>query len=157
MAWADLLPFFPDLLVQAIQETTHQLTITLVSSRLSATCPTCQTYTQATHGWFTRRIQSLPCSGRAVVFSIQARRFRCPNPACLRRTFREDLSAVVGRYQRRTQAAARLLHSVGTVAGGQAGARLAKEMQVPTSRSTLVRSLIRKARMPNEHSTGGGG
>jgi hypothetical protein len=83
MAWTDLLPHFPGLLAQAVQETGHQLTITLISTRLSATCPTCQTCTQTGHGWFTRRIHSLPCSGRAVVFSVQARRFRCPNPTAL--------------------------------------------------------------------------
>jgi transposase len=38
-----------------------------------------------------------------VVFLVQARRFRCPNPACSRKTFREDLSALAACYQRRTQ------------------------------------------------------
>lgn len=138
MAWTDLLPHFPDLLVQTIQETGHQLTITLVSTRLSDICPSCQTCSQAGHGWFTRRIHSLPCSGCAVVFLVQAHRFRCPNPACPRKTFLEDLCALAARYQRRTQAAKGLLHSLGAVAGGQAGARLAREMQLPTSRSTRL-------------------
>lgn len=139
MAWTDLLPRFSDLLVQTVQEAGHQLTITFVSTRLSATCPTCQTCTQAGHGWFVRRLHSLPCSGRAVVFQIHARRFRCPNPACPRKTFREDLSSLATRYQRRTDASTRLLQGVGAAAGGQAGVRLAKEMQLPTSRSTLLR------------------
>jgi hypothetical protein len=30
----------------------------------------------------TAHIHSLPCLGRAVVFQIQAHRFRCPNAAC---------------------------------------------------------------------------
>jgi transposase len=37
---------------------------------------------------------------------------------------------------------------VGAVAGGQAGVRLAKEMQVPISRSTLLRGLIRQVACP---------
>jgi len=79
---------------------------------------------------------------------VQAHRFRCPNAACPRKTFREDLSVLVARYQRRTQAATQLLCSVAAVAGGQAGARLAAQMQLPTSRSTLLRCLIRRATCP---------
>lgn len=113
MAWTDLLPHFPNLLVQSIQDESPNLIITLVSTQLSALCPTCQIHTQAGHGWFVRRLHSLPCSGRAVVFQIHARRFRCPNPACPRKTFREDLSALAARYQRRTEAASRLLRCLG--------------------------------------------
>ena len=82
MSWADLLPQFPHLEIQSIQQEGQNVSITLVSTRESERCPTCQTQTQAGHGWFTRRIQSLPCSGQVVVLLIQARRFRCPNLAC---------------------------------------------------------------------------
>src|SRR6266516_4668736 len=108
MAWADLLPHFPHLQIQSIQQESQHVTIRLVSTREGDRCPTCQTQTLAGHGWFTRRIHSLPCSGQAVVLLIQARRFRCPNPACPRKTFREDLSALADRYQRWTQAATQL-------------------------------------------------
>jgi transposase len=148
MAWTDLLPHYPQLLVHAIQEENHHLTITLVSTRQSGTCPTCQTCSQAGHGWFTRRVQSLPCSGRSVVFHIQARRFRCPNAQCPRRTFREDLSCIAARYQRRTNAATRLLQGVGVEVGGQAGVRLTKQMSLPTSRPTLLRWTKRLAPCP---------
>jgi transposase len=37
---------------------------------------------------------------------------------------------------------------VAAIAGGQAGARLAAQMQLPTSRSTLLRSLVRHALCP---------
>jgi transposase len=149
MAWTDLLPHFPNLLVQSIQDESPNLIITLVSTQLSALCPTCQIHTQAGHGWFVRRLHSLPCSGRAVVFQIHARRFRCPNPACPRKTFREDLSALAARYQRRTEAAARLLLCLGAAVGGQAGARLAQQMQLPTSRSTLLRCTKRLVPHPS--------
>src|SRR5690348_17123007 len=149
MAWADLLPHFPNLLVQSIQDESPHLIITLVSTRLSASCPMCQIRTQAGHGWFVRRLHSLACSGRAVVFEIHARRFRCPNPACPRKTFREDLSALAARYQRRTDASTRLLQGVGAALGGQAGVRLAKAMQLPTSRSTLLRCTKRLVPHPS--------
>ncbi len=150
MAWADLLPHFPHLQIQSIQRESQHVTITLISTRESERCPTCQTHTQAGHGWFTRRIHSLPCLGQAVVLLIQAHRFRCPNVACPRKTFREDLSALADRYQRRTQAATQLLCSVAATAGGQPGARLAVRMQLPASRTTLLRYLMRHASHPEE-------
>ena len=148
MSWVDLLPQFPHLQLHSIQQEGQHVIITLVSTRESDQCPTCQSQTQAGHGWFTRRVQSLPCSGQAVVFLIQARRFRCLNTTCPRKTFREDLSALAARYQRRTQAATHLLHSLAAVAGGQAGARLATQVQLPASRSTLLRCLTRQVVSP---------
>lgn len=148
MAWADLLPQFPHLQMHSIQHEHEHVLITLVSTRESDRCPMCQAHSQTGHGWFTRRIHSLPCSGRAVVFLIQARRFRCLNATCPRQTFREDLSALAERYQRRTQAVTHLLCSVAAVAGGQAGARLTAQMQLPASRSTLLRCLTRQVVPP---------
>ncbi|GHO71585.1 hypothetical protein KSC_104770 [Ktedonobacter sp. SOSP1-52] len=148
MAWTDLLPPLPHLKIDSIQQEEQQILIMLVSTRESDQCPTCQTGSQAGHGWYTRRIRSLPCSGRTVIFFIRARRFRCLNPTCPRKTFREDLSALVNRYQRRTQAVTHLLCSLGAVAGGQAGACLAAQMHLPMSRSTLLRCLIRQATSP---------
>ncbi len=148
MAWADLLPQFPHLQMHSIQHEHEHVLITLVSTRESDRCPMCQAHSQAGHGWFTRRIHSLPCSGRAVVFLIQARRFRCLNATCPRQTFREDLSALAERYQRRTQAVTHLLCSVAAVAGGQAGTHLTAQMQLPASRSTLLRCLTRQVVPP---------
>ncbi len=144
MAWTDLLPHLPHLKMDSIQQEGPQILITLVSTRESDQCPTCQTNSQAGHGWFTRRIHSLPCSGQAVTFLAQARRFRCPNSACPRKTFREDLSALALRYQRRTPAATHLLSSLAAIAGGQAGACLARQIPFPTSRTTLIRCLLRQ-------------
>jgi transposase len=150
MPWADLLPHFPHLEIQSIQQECEHITITLVSTRDSDRCPTCQLQTLARHGWFTRRIQSLPSLGQAVVFLIQGRRFRCPNTDCPRKTFREDLSLLADRYQRRTQAAVHLLCSIAATAGGQPGARLAAQLPLPASRTTLLRCLMRHAVRPVE-------
>ncbi|GHO63482.1 transposase [Ktedonobacter sp. SOSP1-52] len=145
MVWTDLLPHFPHLQMDSIHQEGLLVLITLISTRETDVCPTCQTHSRAGHGWFTRRIHSLPCSGRAVVFLVQARRFRCTNPTCPRKTFREDLSALANRYQRRTQAATHLLYSLAAIAGGKAGACLARQIQFPASRSTLLRCLLRQA------------
>lgn len=145
LAWADLLPHVPHLEIQSIQHGHQHVTVTLVSTRESDWCPTCQTQTVARHGWLTRPIQRLPGSDQAVVFLIHGRRFRCPNAVCPRKTFREDLSALADREQRRTHAATHLLCSIAAIAGGQPGARLAAQRQLPVRRMTLLRSLLRHA------------
>jgi hypothetical protein len=156
MAWTDLLPHFPALLVQAIQETGHQLMIPLVSTRLSARCPTGQTSTQATHGWFTRSIPRLPCSGRSVVCSIPARRFRCPHPACLRRTVREDLSGSGWPLSKTYPSGCPSFAQRGR-AGGWPGWRAFRHRAAgaPQPLHAVARSHP-PSRMPNERSTGGG-
>lgn len=148
MAWTDLLPPLPSLQMDSIQQEDQQILITLVSTRESDVCPTCQTRSCAGHGWFTRCVQSLPCSGRVTVLLVQARRFRCPNLSCPRKTFRENLSALADRYQRRTQAATHLLSNLAAIAGGQAGACLARQLALPASRSTVLRCLLHQVAPP---------
>jgi len=151
MAWTDLLPQLPYLQMDSIHQKDQQVLITLVSTREIDQCPTCHTCSQAGHGWFTRCIHSLPCSGQTVTFLVHARRFRCLNPACPRKSFREDLSMLALRYQRRTPAATCLLSSLAAIAGGQAGACLARQLSLPTSRSTLLRCLLRQVVVPSSN------
>ena len=87
MAWVDLLPQFPHLQIHSIQQEGQHVVINLVSTRDSKRCSLCQTQTQKGHGWFTRRIHSLPCSGMAVVFLIQAWCFHGLTPLALARCF----------------------------------------------------------------------
>jgi hypothetical protein len=65
-------------------------------------------------------------------------------------TFREDLSALADRYQRRTQTATHLLCSIAATAGCQPGTHLAADMQLPASRMTLQRCLLRNVTSPVE-------
>jgi hypothetical protein len=47
MTWTDLLPPLPSLKMDSIQQEGRQMLITLVSTRESDQCPTCQTNSQA--------------------------------------------------------------------------------------------------------------
>jgi transposase len=73
------------------------------------------------------------------------RRFKCLNAGCARRTFAEDILALAGRHQRRTQSRSRALHALGHALGGEAAARLAAELGLGTSADTVLRELRRSA------------
>jgi transposase len=65
-------------------------------------CPSCGTVTERRHDHYKRRPLDLPWRGAVVRLVVRVRRFVCPNPACARRTFAEDLGAGVLRRARRT-------------------------------------------------------
>ena len=67
------------------------LTITTSPRQKSAPCPTCGEPSQRVHSRYLRQLHDLPWQGRPVTIKVQARRFRCANSSCPRRTFAEHL------------------------------------------------------------------
>jgi transposase len=136
-----LLGLPPRLAIESLCRTSTALTISLVSTTAAACCPQCGANAKRIHSRYQRTVADLPCGGYQVVLRFWARRFFCPNAACVLRLFAERFSAFVERYARRTT---RLLHAVraiGFTAGGEAGARLARHLHLPTSASTLLRAI----------------
>jgi len=87
-------------------------------------------------------VSDLPLGGLPVVLHIHARKFFCRTPSCPRRIFTERLPEFVTPYARRSQALRAALRRVALATGGEAGARLAAALAMPTSPATLLR-LIR--------------
>ena len=79
---------------------------------------------------------------------LDVRRFRCPNPACGRKTFVEPLPLLVAPHAQRTRAVQDLLRIIGEVVGGEAGARLSQRLAMKCSPDTLLR-LGRCATLPS--------
>jgi hypothetical protein len=75
---------------------------------------------------------------------IWARRFFCSEPRCERKIFAERFANLLPRHGRRTGRVTRLLVAIAQRGGGQAGARLAPAVGVPTSPHTLRRTLRRR-------------
>jgi hypothetical protein len=73
-----------------------------------------------------------------VVISLQVRRLVCPAQGCPRQTFREQVSGLLERYQRRTSRLTGQLAAVVKELAGRAGARLAAVLAVAVSRSTAA-------------------
>ena len=84
-------------------------------------------------------LHDLPWQGRPVMIHVTARRFHCLNRLCARRTFAERLTGVTRLSCRRTERLRDLQRHLGLALGGEAGARLATRISVPTSPATLLR------------------
>jgi transposase len=127
------------LLVQQVVPAPDQVTIVATARQPTADCPTCRRPSGRVHSRYERRLRDLPWQGRPVVLRLRARRFRCPNPVCPRRTFAERLVHVAAAAARRTGRLADLQRQVALAAGGEAGSRLAGRLAMPASPDTLLR------------------
>jgi transposase len=119
----------------------------LTATAPTAACPRCAVSSSSIHSRYQRHLTDLSWGRRAVHLHLIVRKFRCRNPTCARRIFTERLPALVAAYARKTGHLVAALRAIGVALGGNAGARLAAHLRLPTSPSTLLR-LVRAAPMP---------
>ncbi len=79
------------------------LTITAVSTQNHPACPLCGTTATRRHSRYTRHVADLPCGGQPVRLLIQARKYFCQEPTCVRKIFVERLTPFVAPQARVTQ------------------------------------------------------
>lgn len=114
------------------------VTVEADQCRCIAECPTCGSASRRVQSNYRRKLRDLPSHGRVVTIHVSARRFRCLNPCCVRKTFAERLDdAMVS--ARRTKRLGDLQRHLGLALGGEAGTRLAERVAVPISADTLLR------------------
>jgi transposase len=111
----------------------------VASTAPTGSCPVCHTPSDRVHSHYRRTVADLPCHGRPVALRLLVRRFRCANPACPRLVFCERLGGLLGPRARSTTRLTDAHRAVGFALGGEAGARLADELEMPTSADTLLR------------------
>ena len=139
-----LLPLIPaGLLVQQLLPSPDHVIIETTPGQQSAACPDCGVPSERVHSLYGRTLGDLPWQGQVVTLRVQARRFRCLAPSCPRQTFAECLTGVAPRSARRTERLGDLQRHLGLALGGEAGARLAERLAVPTSADTLLRMTVR--------------
>jgi transposase len=93
---------------------------------------------------YRRRLRDLPWEGIPVRIELRVRRFFCDSDNCPQRIFTEQLSKTAPRYARRTSRLSVALERITLALGGSAGSRLAEQLGIPASDSTLLRQLRRK-------------
>lgn len=103
------------------------------------------------HSRYQRRLTDLPGQGRAIRVELLARRFFCAAADCPRRIFTERLPEIVAVRGRTTTRLHDAHCDIGLALGGEAGARLAARLAMPTSPDTLLRR-VRQAPLP-QHAT----
>src|SRR3569833_1878814 len=140
-----LLSFIPRALrVLRVLPSTDHVTVEAGSWRCAAECPACGSASQRIHSNYTRKLRDLPSHGRSVIIHVAARRFRCLNAACVRKTFAERLDdALVS--ARRTKRLGDLQRYMRQAIGSEAGTRLAERDAVPISADTLLRMVASTA------------
>ncbi|HSF34088.1 MAG TPA: ISL3 family transposase [Candidatus Tectomicrobia bacterium] len=120
----------------------------LTATAPTATCPSCAVPSSAIHSRYQRHPTDLPWGTCAVRLQLMVRKFVCRNWACTRRIFTERLPDVVAPHARKTHRLITVLRALGVALGGNAGARLALRLRLPTSPASLLR-LVRTAPVPS--------
>ena len=128
---------------ESVVRTTAGIEIKARLVRYPGVCPKCQQLSDQIHGYYERVLMDLPVSQFQVRIKLRARRYRCLTPSCNQRTFSQRIGGFFEPYQRATNRLLTSLYHIAQVAGGQAGARLANKLAMPTSGSTLLRIIRR--------------
>src|SRR5215207_7040622 len=103
-----------------------------------ARCPMCGRSSRRVHGRYTRTLADLPWGGVPVRLRVRVRKFFCDGPSCVRKIFAERLEAVARPFARGTDRQREALEWIAFALGGEAGARLARELGLLVSPATLL-------------------
>ena len=131
----------PELHIQTLTVNNNKVSITAQSKAAAAACPQCGVISHRIHSYYWRKGKDLPISGQLTNLQIEARRFRCMNQDCAKRTFVQRFDCLPFKAQRTARQKV-VLQAIAFGLGGEAGCRLATQLQMPVSADTLLR-LIR--------------
>src|SRR5262249_48525774 len=130
-----------------VETTSSTCTLLVRSAADAARCPLCNQTSERVHSRYVRNLADLPSQGQSLLIRLQVRRFLCTNSQCSRRIFAERFPFAPAFA--RTTIRLRDLHAeIGLLLGGEAGARLATRLAVPTSPDTLLRRVRQRALAP---------
>jgi transposase len=141
-----ILPDLSDLVIEQVS-ISNDVTVTVRAASPTAPCPCCGTSSKRVQSRYTRALRDLPASGRPVHLVLQVRRFFCEENTCVREIFAERFPALTLPRVKFTLRLQEALREVGFALGGEAGARLGKQLSIPGSPDTLLR-LVKGADLP---------
>ena len=141
MISSSLLALPDDVVVDQVHVLYECATVVLRSITLSAACPLCSHLATHVHSRYQRMIADVPSGGHQVVLALLVRKFFCQNSQCPRRIFAERLPDVVRPRARMTLRFCAALEAIGFATSGEAGARLATLLGMPTSPATVLRRI----------------
>jgi transposase len=131
--------------ISRVLPTTADVTIEASLARSPVACPDCGLPSRRLHSHYPRVLRDLPWQGRPATIRVMARRFRCLNLLCARKTFAERLGSVAPTSARRTARLGDLQRHVAFALGGEAASRLSKRLAISTSPDTLLRMAAKPA------------
>jgi len=89
MEGSPFLPLPQGMVIDQVQVTDAQLTVTVISTRAEAACPGCGGSSEHMHSQYQRTVNDVPCGGRTVVLRLRVRKFFCLQLCCPRKVFAE--------------------------------------------------------------------
>jgi len=114
------------------------VTIYAATANTAAKCPLCEQPSRQIHGCYIRTLADLPWCGKPVRLRVRVRKFFCDEASCERRIFAERLEKVALPFARGTGRQREALEWIAFALGGEAGARLARELGLLVSPDTLL-------------------
>src|SRR6266487_3685273 len=141
-----ILPDLSDLVIEQVS-ITNDVTVTVRATSPTASCPCCGTISKWVQSRYTRTLRDLPASGRPVHLVIRVRRFFCQESTCVRKIFAERFPSLTLPRMKFTLRLQEALRQMGFALGGEAGARLGRQLSIPGSPDTLLR-LVKGADLP---------
>jgi transposase len=141
-----ILPDLSDLVVEQVS-ITNEVTVTVQAASSTAPCPWCGTISKRVQSRYMRTLRDLPASGRSVHLIVRVRRFFCQESACPRKIFAERFPSLTLPRAKFTLRLQEALREMGFALGGEAGARLGKQLSIPGSPDTLLR-LVKGVQLP---------
>lgn len=143
-----LTPSSTELHLEHLSIRSGQITVVAHARRPHARCPCCSVPSRRIHSRYLRHLADLPWQGIPVAIELHTRRFFCDTPACVQRIFTERLPETTASYARRTLRLLSAHRLIGLALGGEAGARLARELGLASSPDTLLRRLKKSSADP---------
>jgi transposase len=124
--------------VEALSFARDSVTIHASTDNPAPRCPCCEQPSSRVHGHYTRTLSDLPWGGVPVRLRVRVRKFFCDEPSCERKIFAERLEEVARPFARGTERQREALEWIAFALGGEAGARLARELGLLVSPDTLL-------------------
>jgi transposase len=130
MEGSPFLPLPEGMLIDRIEQTDSQLTVTVNSTRAQAPCPGCGCPSDHVHSQYQRTVTDVPCGGRRVVLRL-----------CVRKVFAERLPNLVQPWARVSDRLREELKAIGLSASAEVSERLAPRLGMKVKAPTLLRYL----------------
>jgi transposase len=137
-----LLPHLAGVVAEAGELEDGRLRIWARSGTDGSSCRRCGQFSERVHSRYLRRLADAPVGGYPVTLWLGVRRFFCGNNECKAVTFAEQFEGLTSPRARRTPPLARMLTAIGLALAGRAGTRLASELDLPATRTGMLRLVM---------------
>ncbi len=145
MSFSSLLGLPAELQARSFELVDHILLIEVAATASESACPGCQCQTSRIHSHYTRKAADLACGGHQVRLILHVRKFFCTNRDCPRKIFAERLTAFLEPWARVTTRLGQEIEAIGLASCGRLGARLGSRLSIETSRTSILRRVMKLA------------